>query len=82
MALDGLNRFSQAPQGAPISRSRMDRSHLHKTTFNSGDLVPFLFDEVLPGDTYDVDLSYVVRGITPIVPVIDNSYIDFYFFSQ
>ena len=80
MALDGLNRFSKAPQGAPISRSRMDRSHLHKTTFNSGDLVPFLFDEVLPGDTYDVDLSYVVRGITPIVPVIDNSYIDFYFF--
>uniref|UniRef100_A0AAU8BAG2 Major capsid protein n=1 Tax=Dulem virus 197 TaxID=3145674 RepID=A0AAU8BAG2_9VIRU len=81
MALDGLNRFAKAPQDRLKSRSRFDRSHQHKTTIKSGALVPIFLDEVLPGDTFDLETSFVIRGLTPIVPVMDNSFIDiFYFF--
>lgn len=80
MALDGLNQFAHAPTNNVINRSRFDRSSSYKTTFNSGDLVPVFIDEVLPGDTFDLSTSFVCRGITPIVPVMDNSFIDFYYF--
>ena len=44
------HNFSQVPS-VQMERSRLDRSHGYKTTFNGGDLIPFFVDEVLPGDT-------------------------------
>lgn len=72
--------FSQIPR-AQISRSVFDRSHAWKSTFDSGYLVPFLVDEVLPGDSYKVKFNFLARLSTPIVPTMDNLFLDtFYFF--
>ena len=74
-------RFSAVPANTDISRSTFDRNSTHKTTCNVGKLVPFYLDEVLPGDTFDLDTSYLARMSTPIYPVMDDAYMDvFYFF--
>ncbi|UPW41951.1 major capsid protein [Dipodfec virus RodF1_59] len=74
------SRFALNPTRLDMSRSRFDRSSSYKTTFNVGDLVPFYVDEVLPGDTFSVDTSKVVRMQTLLTPLMDNIYLDFYFF--
>lgn len=61
-------------------RSKFDRSHQLLTTINEGDLVPIYCDEVLPGDTARVRLNGLIRMSTPIYPVMDNAYMDTYFF--
>lgn len=71
--------FSQVPQ-ANIARSTFSRTHGFKTTFNSGYLVPFYVDEILPGDTFAVNATFFARLSTPFVPVMDNIYLDFFFF--
>ena len=73
------NRFAENPQ-VGVSRSRFQRNSDNKTTFNTGDLIPIYLDEVLPGDTHQVDLACVMRMATPIFPVMDNAFCDFYFF--
>lgn len=74
------HQFSQIPK-AEIQRSSFDRSHGYKTTFDSGYIVPFYCDEVLPGDTFNVNATTFARLATPIVPIMDNMYLDtFYFF--
>lgn len=72
--------FSMIPR-ANIQRSVFDRSHTYKTTFDSGYLVPFFVDEVLPGDSFKVDVSYLARLATPVVPVMDDLYVDTFFFA-
>lgn len=79
MSRNANGRFSQVPQ-AKISRSRFDRSSSVKTTFNVGDLIPFYVDEVLPGDTFSIDTAKVVRMQTPLTPIMDNIYLDTYYF--
>lgn len=71
--------FSQVPK-IDIHRSVFDRSTQHKTTFNLGQLIPVLCDEVLPGDTFSVETSSVIRMTTPIHPTMDNLYADIYFY--
>lgn len=72
--------FSFNPTNLDIQRSRFIRPSTHKTTFNAGDLIPIYVDEILPGDTSTMDMSSIIRMSTPIFPVMDNAYIDFYFF--
>lgn len=74
------NRFAVNPLEVNKTRSRFDRSSSVKTTFKSGKLVPFYLDEVLPGDTFDIRMRYLVRGVTPLYPVMDNAIIDTFFF--
>jgi len=74
------SRFSEVPK-ANIPRSSFDRSHGHKTTFNSGYLYPILVDEALPGDTFNCNLTAIARLATPIVPFMDNLYMDTQFFA-
>lgn len=71
--------FAQNPQ-VGVSRSRFQRNSDNKTTFNTGDLIPIYLDEVLPGDTHEIDVACVMRMATPIFPVMDNAFCDFYFF--
>lgn len=71
--------FTQNPQ-VGVSRSRFKRNSDNKTTFNTGDLIPVYLDEVLPGDTHQLDVACVMRMATPIFPVMDNAFCDFYFF--
>ncbi len=74
------HNFSQIPH-ANIQRSNFRRSHTHKTTFNSGYLVPIYVDEVLPGDTFKLNLTSVARLTTPLTPFMDNLMMDFFFFA-
>ena len=72
-------KFAQNPQ-VGVSRSRFQRNNDNKTTFDTGDLIPIYLDEVLPGDTHEIDMACVMRMATPIFPVMDNAFCDFYFF--
>lgn len=80
MLSDLNSRFSIAPTDIDIRRSRFTIPYQHKTTFNTGDLIPLLIQEVLPGDTFSVDMSAAVRMTTPIFPVMDNAELDTWFF--
>lgn len=71
--------FAEVPK-ADIQRSSFDRSHGYKTTFDSGYLIPFLLDEVLPGDTFNVNASLFARLATQIAPVMDNIRLNTYYF--
>lgn len=72
--------FSNAPQLTDITRSRFDRSSNLHTSFNGGRLIPIYLSEVLPADTCDMTLASSVRMSTPITPVMDDCYLDTYFF--
>lgn len=71
--------FSQVPT-AQIPRSKFNRSHGLKTTFDSGYLVPIFVDEVLPGDTFTMDCTLFSRVATLISPIMDNLYLDTFWF--
>ena len=79
MSRNQNSHFSQIPQ-ANIRRSKFTRNHSHKTTFNAGKLIPIYVDEMLPGDTFSMDTSVFCRMSTPIYPVMDNAYMDYYYF--
>lgn len=71
--------YAQVPQ-AEIRRAKFQRDFNLLTTMNEGDLVPIYLDEVLPADTFKINLNALVRMATPLYPVMDNAYMDFYFF--
>lgn len=73
------HRFSDAP-AMYMKRTKFDRSHVYKTTFDSGRLIPVFIDEVLPGDTTRMSVNYFARLATPIKPIMDNIYLDWFFF--
>lgn len=74
------HNFSQIPR-AEIQRSSFNRSHAHKTTLDSGYLVPIFVDEALPGDTFNLQAALFARMATPIVPIMDNMFMDTFFFA-
>ena len=63
-----------------VQRSVFDRSHSHKTSFNVGELVPIMCEEILPGDTVQISTAKVVRLQTLLTPIMDNVYMDTYYF--
>jgi hypothetical protein len=63
-----------------IPRSTFNRTHGYKTTFDAGYLVPFYCDEVLPGDTFNLNATLFARLSTPLHPTMDNMYMDTQFF--
>ena len=71
--------FSQIP-AMKASRTRFNRDQTILTTFDAGKLIPFYVDEVLPGDTFSVDTTAIIRMTTPKYPVMDDAFIDFYYF--
>lgn len=73
------SHFAMIPQ-ANIRRSVFDRSHVYKTTFNEGQLIPYFVDEVIPGDTFTLNPVEFCRLATPVVPFMDNIYIESFFF--
>jgi hypothetical protein len=74
------SHFAVNPTRIDMSRSRFDRSSSYKTTFNVGQIIPFYVDEVLPGDTFSIDTSKVVRMQTLLTPVMDDIFLDTYYF--
>lgn len=72
--------FSEVPY-IDKPRSKFKRPFNHKTTFNTGELVPIYLDmDILPGDTVKIDMATVMRMATPLYPVMDNAYVDIMFF--
>lgn len=72
--------FSRIPR-AEIPRSSFDRTHGYKTTFDAGYLIPFYVDEALPGDTFNLKANLFARMATPIVPIMDNLYMETFYFA-
>ncbi|MEM2002677.1 MAG: major capsid protein [Candidatus Hadarchaeum sp.] len=71
--------FSQVPS-VNIQRSRFDRSSAAKTTMYFDYLTPIFVDEVLPGDDINLNVKTFARLAPQVVPLLDNMYIDFFFF--
>lgn len=72
--------FSEVPR-ADIPRSTFNRSHGLKTTFDADYLVPILVDEVVPGDSYNVNCTHFARVGSPFIhPLLDNMYLETFFF--
>ena len=79
MDINAEMHFTQLPSVA-IERSKMPVNTNHKTTFDAGKLIPVFVDEILPGSTYSLDVSSIVRMATPIFPVMDDAKLDLYWF--
>lgn len=76
-----MHDFAKNPASINLSRSTFNRDCRHKTSFNEGMLIPFYLDEVLPGDTFNVRTSALVRLSNPAVrPVMDDMFLDYYYF--
>lgn len=80
MNRNSKSHFSATDNRINIGRSRFDRNSWFKTTMATGKLIPFYVDEVLPGDTFEMKTSVLCRMATPLFPVMDNAYLDTYFF--
>jgi len=74
-----LHQFTSIPK-ADIPRSKFDCQSTHKTTFDAGNLIPVYVDEVLPGDTFNLNMTAFARLSTPLYPVMDNMVMDSFFF--
>ena len=73
------HNFAMVPK-ADIPRSRFSMEKTLKTTFDSGYLVPIMCEEILPGDTFNVNVTMFGRLATPLFPVMDNLHLDSFFF--
>jgi len=73
------HQFAMVPR-ADIPRSSFRMEHAHKTTFDAGYLVPVYVDEVLPGDSFSLSMTAFARLATPLFPLMDNMYLDSFFF--
>lgn len=73
------SHFQELPK-AKVQRSIFRQPHDVKTSFNAGELIPFLCKEVLPGDTFQAVTAKVVRCQTMLTPIMDNMYLDTYYF--
>lgn len=73
------HQFSMIPR-AEIPRSKFNAQKTLKTAFDSGYLVPIFVDEVLPGDSVNLKMTAFTRLATPLFPVMDNMYLDTFFF--
>jgi len=71
--------FAQVPD-VKMARSQFDRSYSIKDTFNFDFLVPIFIDEIIPGDTSNLNVNVFARLATQKVPIMDNMYIDYFFF--
>lgn len=74
-----VHQFSMVPR-ADIPRSSFRRQSVLKTAFDSGYLVPIFLDEVLPGDSFNLNMTAFARLATPLFPFMDNLKLETFFF--
>lgn len=74
------SHFSLTQPNLDIQRSHFNRNSTLKTSFSAGQLIPIYVDEMLPGDTFEASTSVLCRMSTPIYPVMDDAYLDYFFF--
>lgn len=73
------SHFGNSPM-KNINRSKFKMPSTYSTTGNTGEIIPIFTQEILPGDTLKIKTSQLVRMTTPITPVMDNAWIDTYYF--
>jgi len=78
-ATSAQGRFAHVPD-VQIPRSVFNRSCGRKQTFDAGYLVPIFVDEALPGDTMKMRATMFGRMATLIYPILDNIYLETFFF--
>ena len=75
-----LHKFAMTPR-ADVPRSRFNRQHAYKTTFDAGYLIPVFVDEMLPGDTFSIHMTAFLRTASAMLyPVMDNMKLSSFFF--
>lgn len=74
-----VHRFAMVPR-AEIPRASFKMQKALKTTFDAGLLVPVYVNEVLPGDSFNLKMTAFARLATPLFPVMDNLYLESFFF--
>lgn len=74
-----VHQFAMVPR-ADIPRSGFKIESSYKTTFDAGWIIPVYCEEVLPGDTFNLRATMFARLATPIVPIVDNLYLESFFF--
>ncbi len=79
MLLQSNSQIADLPE-VNIPRSTVNRSWREALTFDSGKLVPIFVDEMLPGQTRKLNSQWLCRMSTPIVPVLDDAYLDYFYF--
>ena len=80
MSRNANSRFALNPTNIDIARSKFDMNHSIKFSGNVGEIIPFDVQEVLPGDTFQYRTSKVVRLQTLVAPIMDNVFLDTYYF--
>lgn len=73
------DRFAMVPD-ASVPRSRFVQEYVHKTTFDAGAMIPIYVEEILPGDSLSCRMDAFCRIATPLVPFMDNLYLESFFF--
>ena len=71
--------FSEVPR-VSIPRSSFNRSHGLKSSFDADYLIPVFVDDVIPGDTFNLNMNFFGRLATPLHPIMDNLYVESFFF--
>lgn len=80
MNREAESHFSLAPIDLDMGRSIFNRNNKHLMTVNAADLNCCYIDDVLPGDTFSLDMGAAIRMTTPIFPVMDNAFVDVWFY--
>ena len=80
MNREAESHFSLAPIDLDMGRSVFRRNNKHLMTVNAADLNCCYIDDVLPGDTFSLDMGAAIRMTTPIFPVMDNCFVDVWFY--
>ncbi len=80
MAKSSPKHFFGKNPSVNYPRSRFDMSYVNTTTLTTDYLYPVFCEEVLPGDTWNMSVSNMIRLLSPIdVPMMDNLYVDYHF---
>ena len=74
-----VHQFAMVPR-PDVPRSSFKMQSTHKLTFDAGYLVPVFVEEVLPGDSFRMKATIFARMATPLYPLMDNLYLDSFFF--
>lgn len=74
------SHFAMTEPNLDIQRSHFNRNSTLKTSFSAGKLIPIYVDEMLPGDTFESKTSVLCRMATPVYPVMDDAYLDYFYF--
>ena len=71
--------FAEVPS-VNIPRSQFNRGSRYLTTFDADYLIPVFCDDVMPGDTFNLNMSFFARLATPFFPIMDNMYLESFWF--